>query len=71
MAIAAEIDNKLEISSCYLNLGLVYSNISNFQKAIIFLEKAMSIKTEIGDKRGVAMCYGNLGNCYQSHPNTI
>jgi len=38
----------------------------NYDKAIEYLEKALTIRIQIGDKEGEAPTYGNLGRLYLS-----
>ena len=43
----------------------MYNNLSDYQKAIIFLEKARDLKIIIGDKLGEVKYHGNLGEFYR------
>ena len=54
------------ISSIYNQLGNAYQPLGQYQKAIIFHEKALDIFRKIGDRQGEEYCLGNLGITYQS-----
>jgi len=61
-----EIGDKAGESACYTNLGIAYTNIGDFKKAVEYQEKAIEIALRIGDKVGESACYTNLGNAYYS-----
>ncbi len=44
----------------YTNLGIIYENRSQFQKAINYQRKALLEFSQINDLRGMAACYNNL-----------
>jgi len=44
----------------YTNLGIIYENKSQFQKAINYQRKALLEFSQINDLRGMAACYNNL-----------
>ena len=44
----------------YTNLGIIYENRSQFQKAINYQRKALLEFSQINDSRGMAACYNNL-----------
>jgi tetratricopeptide (TPR) repeat protein len=46
------------------NLGLVYDDLHQPQKALEYHTQAVAIAREIQDQRGLAARLGNLGNCY-------
>ena len=55
---------------CYRNslnrLGLCYSFLGQYEKAIAYHQQLHDISEEIGNRQGVASSLGNLGNCYES-----
>ena len=74
-----EISDSLGMSRTYNNLGLIYFNIGDFQKAVDFYSLALKIKqnlkftdTDIKIKernkkrndRGIGISYNNIGNVY-------
>jgi len=60
------------IASCYLNLSLIYENLSesnyftdvNYDISIDYLKKALKKYKTIGNNKGIANVYTNLGNIY-------
>ena len=48
------------------NLGVVYLNLGEYEKAITYGEKSLEFSTAIGDQSQIASNYGNLGNVYLS-----
>ncbi|MCK4469196.1 MAG: tetratricopeptide repeat protein [Desulfobacterales bacterium] len=55
---------KKGISAAIGNLGVVYWNLGQYQKALNFYENALAIKKEIGDRKGEGGDLGNIGNVY-------
>lgn len=47
-------DSYYTVGSCYLSLG-------DWEKALAWVLKALSIKENIGDAQGIALCYNTLG----------
>jgi len=52
------------ISLVYNNLGLVYADKGEWDKAIEFYEKSLETYEKVGDVHGMAQTYGNLGIVY-------
>jgi CHAT domain-containing protein/Tfp pilus assembly protein PilF len=48
------------------NLGIVYRNLGQYERAINFYEQRLVIAREIGDRRGEGDTLGNLGVAYWS-----
>ncbi len=46
------------------NLGIAYTKLGEYAKAIEYYEQALIIFREIGDRRGEGSTLGNLGNAY-------
>jgi len=46
------------------NLGIAYSHLGEFRKAIEFYDEALKISREICDRRNEGVHLGNLGNAY-------
>ena len=44
----------------------MFQCLGQYDKAIEYLQKVLSIRTEIGDRKGEATDYGNLGTVFQS-----
>jgi tetratricopeptide (TPR) repeat protein len=59
-----EVDDKRK-ASLYLALSQLYNNLSEFQKAILFLEKAKDLKNIFGDKLLEPVFYFQYGIAYQ------
>lgn len=49
----------------FINLGIVYRNLDNINKAIECQESALEIYKTLDDDNGAAYCYTNLGNAFQ------
>ncbi|HXC05632.1 MAG TPA: SpoIIE family protein phosphatase, partial [Bacteroidia bacterium] len=54
------------LSSVYGNIGVIYGNQDQYEKALENYSAALAIKLEIGDKQGAAKSYDNIGTIYQS-----
>jgi len=54
------------LAKVYNLLGLVYWNLSDYQKALEYYSKALQINEEIGKKDGIATNLGNIGIVYQN-----
>jgi len=52
------------LANVYNLLGLVYSNLSDFSKALEYLEIALHINEEIGRKVGISANLHNIGSVY-------
>ena len=52
------------VSSRYNNLGLLYLDQNQFEKALQYLYKALELDNQINNSRGSATRYGNLGLLY-------
>ena len=52
------------LAKVYNILGIVYKNLSDYPKALEYIEKALLINEEIGRNEGVAINLGNIGNVY-------
>ncbi|MCD4840679.1 MAG: tetratricopeptide repeat protein, partial [Methanosarcinales archaeon] len=52
------------VSVVYNNLGLVYANKGEWDKAIEFYEKSLETVEKVGDVHGMAQTYNNLGMVY-------
>jgi len=46
--------------------GIMFYNISNFNKAIEYYEKSLKIRRDCGDRAGESKCYMNLGAAHGS-----
>ena len=64
MEIAEKLGDKGAVGRAYCNIGNVYQNIGQYQKAIECHRKDLKIAEELGDKSGVGTAHGNLGVCY-------
>ena len=62
--ITSENERKSAESKCFTNLGIAYTNLGDFQKAIEYYEKSLEIVEAIGDKDEESACYTNLGFAY-------
>ncbi|MDP3446009.1 MAG: tetratricopeptide repeat protein [Ignavibacteria bacterium] len=58
------INSKSGIANTYKLLGFSYFNISDFKKAVEYLNSALEIYENINDKHGAAIIHNHLGNVY-------
>ena len=63
---AKQNNNKFEEGRACCNLGNAYYSLGDFQRAIEYHEKDLSIAKDVGDRAGEGSAYGNLGNAYRS-----
>ncbi len=56
-------------ASSYVNLGVIYSDQSNYPEALKNLEVALKKYESIGDKKGIGSCYTFMGNVYYDQGN--
>jgi tetratricopeptide (TPR) repeat protein len=61
-----KLDEPQQIASHLDNLGIAYSSLGEYQKAIEYYEKALIVCRKIIDTKGESMCLGNLGIAYSS-----
>ena len=64
LKMAKRMDNKKVISAFMESLGLVYSNLGNYPKALSYHEQALKINRKIGNKQGKGLNLGNIGAIY-------
>jgi hypothetical protein len=48
------------------NIGFIYSSLGDYQTALDYYERSLSIRTEIGDRRGEGDSLNNIGFIYSS-----
>jgi len=58
--IAEKVGMQSNISSLYVNMGIVYGSRNEFEKSEEYFLKALNLNIEIDFKDGIAACYGNL-----------
>ena len=66
------IDEKLgigDVSSSYDNIAIVNFYLRDFEKALQFFEKSLSIRLLSNDKKAIASSYNNLGIVYKKKGN--
>jgi serine phosphatase RsbU (regulator of sigma subunit) len=61
-----KVKNRKDLASANRKIGVLYGEITNYDKAIEYTHKGIQISEEIGDKNGLAFCYNNIANFYQS-----
>ena len=66
LVIRKKLGDKKGVARCYINMGLLYSNESEYDKAMDSYMKALAIIQETGDKKGLASCYNNMGIVYNN-----
>jgi tetratricopeptide (TPR) repeat protein len=58
--------NKPAIASSFNNIGVIYNELGNYEKAKEYYEKGLRLQEELGNKNGMALSYCNLGNIYRA-----
>ena len=66
MAVLKQIGDRNSEANVLGNLGLVYINLGQYQRAIDFLQPALAILKNIGDRNGEGTTFSNLGLAYRS-----
>ena len=64
MSIVQKTGNKDSQGKAYVNLGLAYHSLGNFEKQIKFLQQGLSIAKKTKNKDTEGKAYGNLGLAY-------
>ncbi|MHA1341163.1 MAG: tetratricopeptide repeat protein [Promethearchaeota archaeon] len=64
--LAREKEDKKLLSACLGNMGLIYNDKGEPDKALEYHQKAYKIHEELGNKRGMASQLENMGNIYAS-----
>jgi tetratricopeptide (TPR) repeat protein/serine phosphatase RsbU (regulator of sigma subunit) len=60
-----------EHSTTLNNLGGIYFNKGDYNKALDYFNQSLKVKKKIGDKRGVSMAHTNIGSVYKERGNYI
>lgn len=64
MAIRELIGDKKNIANSLTNIGLLYSSLKDYPRALEFHERSLAYKEEIGDERDIGSVLSNIGNIY-------
>jgi len=59
-----ELANKFEQGGVLSNIGVIYKDLNNYNKAIIYLLQALELKRGMNDKYGEGNDLNNIGNIY-------
>jgi putative nucleotidyltransferase with HDIG domain len=60
---------KSEIASTTNNIGIIYHDLNEYEKALKFAEKSLKAFTELEDDLGIATSYNNLGTVLKDQGN--
>jgi len=52
-----------------MSIGIIYSDLGDYTKALDYYERALKIKEEISDISGIAHTLNNIGNAYKEQGN--
>src|SRR6188768_4323700 len=69
LALAEEMKNRMQISACDNNIGIVYNQLGEFALAAEFLLKAVAIDEELNDISGLGSDFINLASAYMGSKN--
>lgn len=64
MQISKDLGDKNRVAASYSNIGSVYLNKGDIDKALENDFASLKIRKEIGDKNGIAISYSNIGSIY-------
>jgi two-component sensor histidine kinase len=64
MQLAEKLNYKKGIAGASNNIGFVYANKGQIEKALEYFMKSLKIREEIGDKQGTAASLNNIGYIY-------
>src|ERR1035437_1364301 len=62
LTLSEKIDFKKGKGNTYSNIGAVYFDLGNYNKALVFYSKSLTIRESIDDKQGVAKSLNNIGD---------
>ena len=60
----SNIHNKYGVAATLNNIGKVYNELDDFQKALEYFDKSLKIKEEVQDNKGVSITNSNIGGIY-------
>ena len=66
MTLPKNLEKKAIESHIYSDLGLLHGSLGDFEKAIVFYQKALSISEEAGNREVEVLAKSNLGMAYFS-----
>lgn len=66
LAVAREADDLKNIGGSLLNMGAVYGDILEYEKALKCLFESVEVFEKMGSKYGMALAFSNLGVVYRS-----
>ncbi len=55
---------KRGLASNYNNIGLIYFNLKDYEKALDYYLQSLALKKDLGNKRGLAYTHHNIGQAY-------
>ena len=61
--------DKKQESKAYINLGIVFYYMSNYDKSLEYYKKALQILEELGEKKDIAEIYNKIGLVYKNRGN--
>jgi tetratricopeptide (TPR) repeat protein len=65
MKLAEKYGYKKTASSAFINIGVLYESLQDWENALIYAKKGLVANWELKDTVAVAMIYGNIGNLFQ------
>ena len=65
-----DLDRKdLDLCSSYINLGIIYSHLNDYDRSFHFYQKGIVAAEKEGNKEGLSSVYNQLGLIYQARHN--
>jgi tetratricopeptide (TPR) repeat protein len=65
LKISERLGAEREIGMSCNNIGLIYLNKGELNRALVYFQKSFEISKKLDDKRWLGMAYGNIGLVYQ------
>ncbi|HAE12993.1 MAG: tetratricopeptide repeat protein [Chitinophagales bacterium] len=64
IALGRELGYLKGVAGCYLNIGMIYVQLSKFDSAIVYCDSAILVSEEAGDPKRIALAYINRADLY-------
>jgi tetratricopeptide (TPR) repeat protein len=66
MNLAEQYDLEKTLSTCYLNIGVLYESLEDWENALVFAKKGLQANILLKDTTAIAKIYDNIGSLFLS-----
>ena len=66
-----EIGDKKGMASSYINIGIIYKDLGNYEQSLFYYKKSLKIDKETGNQMGMSYCLCNIGIIYLNQRNYV